>query len=168
MSLPEGLTVNGGWQEYSQSLYFLMDKIKHNGETWPRSSPSSTRAPETNMSRLGLKPGPPRWEAKTLAKSYSNSLCCCYLEPLQRDVSTVRTRNWFILPCSKMSTVLLSSPVSRAFPPRCSTRRASSASVRSVSFDLRLRSHTAPARLSELAGQPGKKQFFFCFSVILT
>ncbi len=39
----------------------------HYGETWPRSSPSSTRAPEPEP-----EAGLPRWEASTLAKSYSN------------------------------------------------------------------------------------------------
>ncbi len=40
----------------------------------PRSYPSSMKAPETDMSRQRMEPGPPQWEASTLAKSYSNSL----------------------------------------------------------------------------------------------
>ncbi len=44
------------------------------GETWQRSSPSSTRGPRTEMSRLWIEPRPPRWEASTLEKSHSNSL----------------------------------------------------------------------------------------------
>jgi hypothetical protein len=40
-------------------------------ETWPRSSPSSTRAAETDMSRLGLELRP--W-TRPLAKNYLNSL----------------------------------------------------------------------------------------------
>jgi hypothetical protein len=36
------------------------------------------------MSRLGIEPGPPVVsQASTLAKSYSNSLCCSYSEHLQ-------------------------------------------------------------------------------------
>jgi hypothetical protein len=33
-----------------------------------------TRDPETDMSRPGIKPGPPLWEESNLAKSYSNSV----------------------------------------------------------------------------------------------
>jgi hypothetical protein len=68
-----------------------MERLDH----WPRSSPSSTRAPETDMSPPGLKPGPPRCEANTLAKSYSNSLCCCYSEPLTmlQDVDGVAVQS---------------------------------------------------------------------------
>jgi hypothetical protein len=47
---------------------------RHYEETWPKSSPSSIRGPEYDMSRLGIEPGPTRWEESTLAKSYSNSL----------------------------------------------------------------------------------------------
>ncbi len=36
--------------------------------------------PETNMSRPGIEPGS---QASTLAKNYSNSLCCCYSDSLQ-------------------------------------------------------------------------------------
>ncbi len=39
------------------------------GETWPRSSPPSTRGPETDMSSPGIKPGPPLWEASTQART---------------------------------------------------------------------------------------------------
>jgi hypothetical protein len=35
------------------------------------------------MSQPGIEPGPPRWEAITLEKSYLKSLFCRYLEPLQ-------------------------------------------------------------------------------------
>ncbi len=55
-----------------------MDKriliIRYYEETWPRTSPSLTRGPRTDMSRPGIKPGPPRWEASTLEKSHSKSL----------------------------------------------------------------------------------------------
>ncbi len=37
---------------------------------WPMSSSSSTWGPETDMSRPGIEPGPPRWEVSTLAKSH--------------------------------------------------------------------------------------------------
>ncbi len=37
---------------------------------------------KTNMSCLGIEPGSPVLQVCTLAKSYSNSLCCCYLELL--------------------------------------------------------------------------------------
>jgi len=37
---------------------------------WARPSSSSTGATETNMSRLWNEPGPPLWEASTLAKIY--------------------------------------------------------------------------------------------------
>jgi hypothetical protein len=47
----------------------------------PWSSPSSSKAPETDMSRPGMEPGPPRWEVSTLAKSYSNGT------PTKRQVS---------------------------------------------------------------------------------
>jgi hypothetical protein len=64
----------------------------------PRSSSSSTRAPEFDMSRPGMEPGPPGWDSSTLAKSYSYSLlitirniymrlhrpyplCMCYMKP---------------------------------------------------------------------------------------
>ncbi len=40
-----------------------------------KSSPSSTRGPETAWHVWpGIEPGPPRWEASTLAKSYSKSI----------------------------------------------------------------------------------------------
>ncbi len=45
-------------------------KKGYRGETWPRSSQSSTRGPETDMFRSGIKPGPPLWVASTLAKSF--------------------------------------------------------------------------------------------------
>jgi hypothetical protein len=44
------------------------------GETWPRPSPSSTRGARTDMSWMGIKPRPQRWEASTQAKSYLNSV----------------------------------------------------------------------------------------------
>ncbi len=40
------------------------------------SSPSSIRAPETDMSRPRIEPRSPQWEASTLAKSYSNNFHC--------------------------------------------------------------------------------------------
>ncbi len=46
----------------------------HYGETWLTSSLSSSRGPKTDISRPGIKPRTPRWEANTLAKSYLNSL----------------------------------------------------------------------------------------------
>jgi len=56
---------------------------------WARPSSSSTGATETNMSRLWNEPGPPLWEASTLAKIYlfrpafskywfKASTCLCY------------------------------------------------------------------------------------------
>ncbi len=45
----------------------------HYWEAWPRSSPSSTRAPETDKSWPIIEPGSLWWEATTLAKSYWNS-----------------------------------------------------------------------------------------------
>ncbi len=38
---------------------------------------------DTNMSQLGNGPRSPSSQGSTLAKSYLNSLCCCYSEPLQ-------------------------------------------------------------------------------------
>ncbi len=49
-------------------------EFKCYGETWPRSPPSSTRAPETDMSRPGFEPRPHELQEGTLAKSYSSSL----------------------------------------------------------------------------------------------
>ncbi len=50
-------------------------------ETWPRSSPSLTRGPRTDIPRPGNEPGTPRWEANTrkkpfeqLVNSYSENL----------------------------------------------------------------------------------------------
>jgi hypothetical protein len=34
------------------------------------------------MSRPGIKPGPPAWEASTLQKNHLDSLCAGYSEPL--------------------------------------------------------------------------------------
>ncbi len=45
--------------------------------------------PETKMSRPGIVPRPPASQASTLAKSYSNSLWCCYSEPLQREKNLI-------------------------------------------------------------------------------
>ncbi len=42
--------------------------------TWPRSSPSVTRGPETDISWSVIEPGPLGWEASSLAKSYSNNV----------------------------------------------------------------------------------------------
>jgi hypothetical protein len=39
-------------------------------------SPSSTRGPETDISRPGFKLRPPAPQADTLAKGYLDSLCC--------------------------------------------------------------------------------------------
>jgi hypothetical protein len=44
------------------------------GDTWPRSSPSVTWGPETDMSWLGTESRPLLWEATTLATSYSNTM----------------------------------------------------------------------------------------------
>jgi hypothetical protein len=49
--------------------------------------------PETNMSRPGNEPGPPASQARTLAKSYSNSLFTCYSEPLQSLVYSLYAYN---------------------------------------------------------------------------
>jgi hypothetical protein len=38
--------------------------------------------PETNMSRPGIEPVPLASQASTLAKSYSNTICCYYSEPI--------------------------------------------------------------------------------------
>jgi hypothetical protein len=38
--------------------------------------------PETNESWPGIEHGQTASQASTVAKSYSNSLCCCYSEPL--------------------------------------------------------------------------------------
>jgi hypothetical protein len=68
-----------------------------------------------------------------------------------------------------MSTMLDSSPVSLPLACTLSNRLASSATVRSVSFDLRLRSHTAEVKPSELtAGQPGKKYNKMGFPLLST
>jgi hypothetical protein len=42
--------------------------------TLPRSSLFSTRVPKADTSWSGMEPRPRKWEASTLAKSYSNSL----------------------------------------------------------------------------------------------
>ncbi len=42
-------------------------------ETWPRSPPSLTRGPRTDMFQPGIEPGPPWWKASTLEKSHSKS-----------------------------------------------------------------------------------------------
>ncbi len=49
---------------------------------WPGSSLYSSRGPRTDMSRPGLEPGPPSWEASTLEKSHLDSLYAGYSEPL--------------------------------------------------------------------------------------
>ena len=54
----------------------------HYRETWPGSSLYSSRGPRTDMSRPGLKPGPPAWEASTLEKSHLDSLFAGCSEPL--------------------------------------------------------------------------------------
>jgi hypothetical protein len=52
----------------------------HHGETWPRSSPSSTRAPRDKHVSAENRTAP---QASTLAMSYSQSLLNFYSEPLQ-------------------------------------------------------------------------------------
>ncbi len=52
-------------------------------ETWPRSSPFSTRAPETHEFYPWIEPESPASQASTLAKSYPSSLCYRFSEPVQ-------------------------------------------------------------------------------------
>ncbi len=56
-------------------------------ETWPRSSLSSTRAPQNKHVSAGNRTMAACVTGEHLAKSYSNSLCCCYSEPLQPPFS---------------------------------------------------------------------------------
>jgi hypothetical protein len=83
------------------TLFCTVYGLSYYGETWPRSSPSSTSKPETDMSRLGIEPGPPRWEASTLAKSYLNSLLL-----IIRNISL----------SSRVATLSLYSVIRKPFP----------------------------------------------------
>jgi hypothetical protein len=62
----------------STAWTFVSHRGHHYGETWPRSSPSPTKVPEPDMSQ--------KWEASTLAKSYSNSLHCLLFETSTRYI----------------------------------------------------------------------------------
>jgi hypothetical protein len=42
----------------------------------------SSRGPRTDMSRPGIEPGPPAWEASTLEKNHLDSIFAGYSEPL--------------------------------------------------------------------------------------
>ncbi len=47
------------------------------------------------MSRLGLEPGPPAWEASTLEKSHLDSLYAGYSEPLlMLRLASLQTSTW--------------------------------------------------------------------------
>jgi hypothetical protein len=59
---------------FIHTLKIVNNYYNYNEESWPNSSPSSTREPETDMSHPGIKLMLPRWEESTLAKSYMNSL----------------------------------------------------------------------------------------------
>jgi hypothetical protein len=54
----------------------------HYRETWPGSSLYSSRGPRTDMSRPGIEPRRPAWEASTLEKSHLDSLYVGFTEPL--------------------------------------------------------------------------------------
>ncbi len=51
-----------------------------------------SRAPETNMALSEIDPGSPALHACTLAKSHSNSLCCCYFRNLYNDLPLLHPR----------------------------------------------------------------------------
>jgi hypothetical protein len=53
-----------------EKVIFVLKRLEHK----TRSSLSSTGGPETDMSRPGIKPVPPRWETSTLAKRCLNSV----------------------------------------------------------------------------------------------
>ncbi len=72
-------------QEYSSGLHGFL--ISRHGEinavpSMKRLDQGHLRGPETDMSRPGIEPGPPRWEASTLEKSHSNSLFNSYSKHL--------------------------------------------------------------------------------------
>jgi hypothetical protein len=62
----------------------------------------SSRGPRTDMSRPGLEPGPPAWEASTLEKIHLDSLYAGYSEPLlmmrlalqQQPLQTLKCFQW--------------------------------------------------------------------------
>ncbi len=74
--------MNKKWKKnfrWNLFLFFFWSNIAinlslglHKGR--PSYNPNLPWGPRTDMSRLGIEPGPPRWEASTLEKSHSNSL----------------------------------------------------------------------------------------------
>ncbi len=69
----------------------FQDQNQNIEESWPRSSPSSTRAPKTDISRPGIKLGPPRWVTSTLAKEQFGMLILLLLSQLRKLLFAVLT-----------------------------------------------------------------------------
>ncbi len=63
----------------------------HYRETWPGSSLYSSRGLRAVMSRPGLEPGPPAWEASTLEKSHLDSLNAGFGTPTHDEAGTTIT-----------------------------------------------------------------------------
>ncbi len=102
----------------------------HYGGTWPRSSPSLTRGPETDMSRAGIK-GPHWWEASILAKSYSNSVSIA----MQNIYIWASDNVFFIALASKILSIKMDLRFSPSFQSRTRIILRSSLDIFHFCFD---------------------------------